>query len=209
MPTVRFLPSEVEVELKDGETLASAARRSEVPFASVCGGLGSCGGCRVRIVEGEEHLSEMGPTERGRLGNTFFITKERLACQTSCSGPLVVEILLEQARDKRGRARRRALDRTMENAQRRADRQAERERTAERRRGRSHDETQSRESAGGGGNGRREPTAVANVSPVAASPRAPEPRPAESGEPSSPGSPPARRRRRRRRRPPNDTASQQ
>lgn len=125
MAIVKFLPSGTEVDVEQGENLYRAAHAAGVAMASVCGGLGSCTGCRVRILEGEEYLSPMGYKERERLGNTFFITKERLACQTTTSGPLVVEVLQEQQRDKRERARRRALDRTLENAQRRAQRHGE------------------------------------------------------------------------------------
>ena len=125
MAIVKFLPSEIEVEVPAGETLFRAAQSAGVPIASVCGGQGNCSGCRLKILEGEDHLSPMGYKEQGLLGNTFFITKERLACQTTTEGPLVVEVLQEQVRDKRGRARRRAMDRTLEDAKRRADRQAE------------------------------------------------------------------------------------
>ncbi|MBM4318422.1 MAG: 2Fe-2S iron-sulfur cluster binding domain-containing protein [Deltaproteobacteria bacterium] len=123
MAIVKFLPLGREVEVEPGENLYRAAQAAGVPMGSSCAGIGSCTGCRVRIVEGEQHLSAMGYKERERLGNTYFITKERLACQTLTSGPLVVEVLQEQQRDKRERARRRALDRTLEDAHRRAQRQ--------------------------------------------------------------------------------------
>jgi len=211
MPTVRFLPAEVEVELQDDETLAQAARRANVPYASMCGGLGSCGGCRVKILEGEEHLSEMGPTEKGRLGNTFFITKERLACQTRCSGPMVVEVVQVEVRDKRSRARRRALNRTIENAQRRAERQAERERNNQRRRGRRPDASPPEAAADRGGNGRSEPPPPPSAG-AAGGPPAPPPSSTPGGPPAD-GSQPAPqrsgwRRRRRRRRSSGDAARQ-
>ncbi len=134
MAKVKFLPSGVEVEVSPDETLFSAARRAGVPIATICGGAGSCSSCRVRIVEGEQHLSEMGYTEKSRLGNTFFITKERLACQTRTTGDLVVEVLMERVRDKRDRSRKRALDRTLENARRREQRAQERKAKDEARR---------------------------------------------------------------------------
>ncbi len=124
MAIVTFLPSGTQVEVAEGERLLPAAQAAGVRIASVCGGHGNCAGCRVKVIEGEEQLSAMGFVEKGRLGNTYFITKERLACQTTVSGTesVVVEVLMEQPRDKRDRARKRALDRTLESAQRRSQR---------------------------------------------------------------------------------------
>ncbi|MDY0061298.1 MAG: 2Fe-2S iron-sulfur cluster-binding protein [Myxococcota bacterium] len=127
MAQVRFLPANVEVEVGPGENLFQAATAAGVPIATVCGGLGACAGCRIRIVAGEENLTPITFREKDRLGNTYFITKERLACQTQVTGPAVVEVLQTEIRDKRERSRKRALDRTLENSQRRAERQASQE----------------------------------------------------------------------------------
>jgi hypothetical protein len=40
----------------------------------------------VRIVAGEGHLTAMGPLEKRHLGNVYFITKQRLSCQTRLIG---------------------------------------------------------------------------------------------------------------------------
>lgn len=73
---------EVIGEAQPGDTLAQAAYRAGVLIQQTCGGTPSCADCRVIIKEGgAESLEPMESAERALLGNVFFITKERLACQ--------------------------------------------------------------------------------------------------------------------------------
>lgn len=80
-------------EVAPGDSLLEAARRVEAPVHTLCGGIAACIQCKVRVVEGEEHLTPPGPVERDRLGNIFHLTHERLACQARISGDVVVEAL--------------------------------------------------------------------------------------------------------------------
>ncbi len=86
MPTILFEPLQVRVECADGETAFSAARRCNVLIPTACFGRGNCGLCRVRVVAGEEALGPMNAVEKKHLGNTYFITKLRLACQAEVRG---------------------------------------------------------------------------------------------------------------------------
>ena len=70
---------EKEAEVPIGGTLLSTLQGENIYLSSACGGSGSCGQCRCRVVEGG---GEILPTETG-----FFSRKEqkehwRLACQT-------------------------------------------------------------------------------------------------------------------------------
>ena len=70
---------EKEAEVPIGGTLLSTLQGENIYLSSACGGSGSCGQCRCRVVEGG---GEILPTETG-----FFTRKEqkehwRLACQT-------------------------------------------------------------------------------------------------------------------------------
>ena len=70
---------EKEAEVPSGGTLLSTLQGENIYLSSACGGSGSCGQCRCRVVEGG---GEILPTETG-----FFSRKEqkehwRLACQT-------------------------------------------------------------------------------------------------------------------------------
>ena len=57
---------------------------------TACGGKGSCGLCRIKIVAGEEGLPPISPEEKKHLGNTYFISKLRLSCRIRPTANLVV-----------------------------------------------------------------------------------------------------------------------
>jgi 2Fe-2S ferredoxin len=92
MPTVTFLPMGLRASCAEGETVFAVGRRSGVPIATSCVGKGTCGLCRVKIVAGEEHLPSFGGVDRKHLGNVYFLTKVRLACQAVVTGDVVVEV---------------------------------------------------------------------------------------------------------------------
>lgn len=96
MPTVVFKTAAPEGDVRatcgDGETLFAVAQRVSVVVATACVGKGNCGLCRVEILEGEAHLGAFTATESRHLGNVYFITKERLACQTRVFGEATVAV---------------------------------------------------------------------------------------------------------------------
>lgn len=123
MPTVKFIKEKVEIEVPEGANLRKEAIKAGVNVhqginglgASInryvnCHGLGQCGTCRVRIVQGIEHASPMGIVEKLRfrcpvptpvtpggidpLPCLAYIGNEatmRLACQTLVYGDMEVE----------------------------------------------------------------------------------------------------------------------
>jgi len=44
------------------------------------------------VLDGEAHLTPLNAAEKKHLGNVYFITKTRLACQARVSGDVVVEL---------------------------------------------------------------------------------------------------------------------
>ena len=93
MPSITFLPDGPSVTFNDGESIFDVGRRAGVRIPTSCVGKASCGLCRVKIISGEEHLTPLNSNERRHLGNVYFITKVRLACQTRVSGgDVTVEI---------------------------------------------------------------------------------------------------------------------
>jgi ferredoxin, 2Fe-2S len=86
MPHITFDPFHLTFSCDEGESVFEVARRNGVPISTACAGKATCGLCRVKIVSGETHLNPFGPNERKHLGNVYFITKERLACQARVSG---------------------------------------------------------------------------------------------------------------------------
>lgn len=86
MPRVTFQPFGSTVECADGESVFDAGRRANVPIPTACVGKATCGLCRVRIVSGAEFLSPINREEQKHLGNTYFITRLRLSCQSEVRG---------------------------------------------------------------------------------------------------------------------------
>ena len=83
---------EKEAEVPIGGTLLNTLQSENIYLSSACGGSGSCGQCRCRVVEGG---GEILPTEKG-----FFSRKEqsehwRLACQTKVKEDMQVIVPAE------------------------------------------------------------------------------------------------------------------
>ena len=77
--TVTFLPDRRSVEIRTGATVLQLSAATGDPLRTVCGGIGNCTACRVRVVEGEWPA---GTTDRLRLG-PLVEQGWRLACQFS------------------------------------------------------------------------------------------------------------------------------
>jgi adenylate cyclase len=65
-----------------GLTLLDASRNNGVPHASVCGGRGRCSTCRVRVIDGIDHLPAASAEEQRVLDRINAPPHVRLACQT-------------------------------------------------------------------------------------------------------------------------------
>ena len=64
-----------------GLSLLEISHSQDVSHISMCGGKARCGTCRVRVVEGGEHLSSANPLEANTLGKMQAGSDVRLACQ--------------------------------------------------------------------------------------------------------------------------------
>jgi ferredoxin len=74
------------VDLPAGATLFEAGARVSAGIATACVGKGTCGLCRVKIIDGASALSPYSDEERKHLGNVYHLTKVRLACRSQLSG---------------------------------------------------------------------------------------------------------------------------
>ena len=81
MASVHFLPSDTTVEGLPNQTLFELGWKQDVGIQSACVGKGTCGLCRVKILEGEDQLSPYNEVEEKHLGNLYHLTKIRLSCQ--------------------------------------------------------------------------------------------------------------------------------
>lgn len=99
------------MEVPAGSVLRDVGLAAGVPIPSTCGGVGSCGLCRVKITAGAEGLAPLTPVEQGKLGNVFFITRERLSCQVVVQGDLGCEVPDDTAERARRSERQREANR--------------------------------------------------------------------------------------------------
>jgi len=63
-----------------GETLLDCARGLGIELVSLCGGMGKCRGCKIRVMEGR--FSEVTPAEQKAFTEEELESGWRLACQT-------------------------------------------------------------------------------------------------------------------------------
>jgi len=78
------------VDVPAGTTLLDAARAAGIELVSICGGVGTCGECRVRIVEGR--LSPLSLSEESELSAEEIAAGFRLACQAEVRSPARIEV---------------------------------------------------------------------------------------------------------------------
>ncbi|MFN8497493.1 MAG: ASKHA domain-containing protein [Anaerolineae bacterium] len=78
------------VEVEPGKTVLEAAQAAGIELVSICGGIGSCGECVVRLAEGR--LSPPTLTEEAELGAAALAAGHRLACQAAVVGAARIEI---------------------------------------------------------------------------------------------------------------------
>jgi uncharacterized 2Fe-2S/4Fe-4S cluster protein (DUF4445 family) len=83
--TVDFEPLGRRARVARGTTLLEAARQAGVGLSAVCGGVGTCGTCRVRVVAGDVSSPIEAEAEAASAGF-------RLACQTRVLGDVRVDV---------------------------------------------------------------------------------------------------------------------
>jgi uncharacterized 2Fe-2S/4Fe-4S cluster protein (DUF4445 family) len=91
---ITFRPSGRKIEVDREENILEAAIAAGIHVNASCGGSGTCGKCKVKIVKGKTR----SPQNR-KLSKGEFDKKYRLACITSCLSDLEIEIPIESQVD--------------------------------------------------------------------------------------------------------------
>lgn len=89
---VKFVPQNVEFEIKQGQSVMDLAHEKGLPIRSTCNGLPSCAECRVKVVDGDYNLNPPSRKELGLIGTGFYIDQRRLSCQMLCFGDVTVDL---------------------------------------------------------------------------------------------------------------------
>jgi len=84
-----LINEEHEIETPVGAKLMSALGEAGLFVSSACGGGGTCGQCRVRVLEGG---GEILPTERTHISRRDAARGVRLSCQTVVKQPMRLEL---------------------------------------------------------------------------------------------------------------------
>ncbi len=93
--TVDFEPLGRRARVAPGTTLLEAARQVGVELNAVCGGTGTCGTCRVRVVAGQVTPPQPPPPGGGKGGEAerdALAEGLRLACQTRVLSDVRVDV---------------------------------------------------------------------------------------------------------------------
>ena len=88
---VKLLPSNKVLEAKIGDYLLGLllANKLEVPHS--CGGMGTCGTCRILVRSDVRGLALRNEIEAEMAEDRGFAEDERLACQLEIIGDITVE----------------------------------------------------------------------------------------------------------------------
>jgi len=80
-----------------GQTLYEVCRSAGIELTSVCGGLGSCGKCRVVVTGGRMNITGPSETEQEHLSSDELSSGVRLACQVGVQGAIEILVPRESA----------------------------------------------------------------------------------------------------------------
>ncbi|MGE3683994.1 MAG: 2Fe-2S iron-sulfur cluster-binding protein [Bdellovibrionales bacterium] len=91
MPTIRFVKNLPAIEVDKGARLMEVLLTAGLPVASSCHGDGVCGKCRIRVLEGLENLSRVGPLEEILRERHRMPRDVRISCQTDVLGDIRID----------------------------------------------------------------------------------------------------------------------
>ncbi len=95
--SILFMPNQTSVTFTNEESVLEVALREQVEIAHSCGGMGTCGTCRIEIESDIASLPERNEIEQEMANDRGFKNEIRLACQLSPQPGLVARICLELA----------------------------------------------------------------------------------------------------------------
>lgn len=89
MPKVTFLKNDTVLECEPGTSFLDLCQENGAPHEFGCT-VGSCGTCRLEIVEGAENVNPQTDEERETVEMCTDVEGARLGCQLTIQGDLSV-----------------------------------------------------------------------------------------------------------------------
>lgn len=86
-----LLPENRIVGTSHGETILEALVREKIEINHSCGGMGTCGTCRIILIKNEDKISFPTELEIDMAIDRGFLENERLACQSYAENNLQIK----------------------------------------------------------------------------------------------------------------------
>ena len=99
MTRIAIAGTERVVVAAAGASLLAVLQDAGHPIATSCGGVATCGLCKLTVQHGKEQLSPICQEEINHLGSIAKIVGLRLACQARCSGEGEVRVEVPEVED--------------------------------------------------------------------------------------------------------------
>ena len=90
--TIEHDGKEQEIPSSSDGVLLSSVCDAAIDISHSCGGMGTCGTCRIEIISGLEKLASRNDVENEMATDRGFAANERLACQTTVVNGLKIRI---------------------------------------------------------------------------------------------------------------------
>jgi len=97
---VKFMPQDIEVEIKPGQSVLNVAQDNDIHIQSVCKGIPSCAECRVQVIDGAGNILPPMDEELDLIGTAHFVNSSRLSCQMRCFGSVTVDLTEQIGKEK-------------------------------------------------------------------------------------------------------------
>ena len=91
MPQISFVKNEQVIQVDNGANLMESLLSAQWPVASSRNGEGVCSKCHIRIVSGQENLSEETTREKNLKNKNNINPDHRISCQSLVFGPITID----------------------------------------------------------------------------------------------------------------------
>lgn len=89
---ITVLNEDLDLPFTEESSLLELLLKNDIDIDHSCGGMGSCGTCRIIVQSDLETLPERNEIEQERANDLSFEKKERLACQLCPQNNLKIKI---------------------------------------------------------------------------------------------------------------------
>ncbi len=93
--TFQVLPEQTDVHASQSQTILDALLQAQIDISHGCGGMGTCGTCRIYVEKGIESFAPRSEAEAEIAQQRQFTAKERLSCQNLAVDRIQIRIPIQ------------------------------------------------------------------------------------------------------------------